>query len=179
MFLVGDSKRKFSIQIVVFFVACKDSIAHLTFNPRKKHDLWRFFTYHAVHYSFTHLLLNVVLQVKHFFVFKYKSFQNFSIFKPSPLEQKSLLECDRCFYFSNCQILIAVPLETEQGHFRMVIVYFIGVGFGAVGSMLFDTWNQTIIGSSAGVYSLLFSHLSQCFLVSCINVCFSISMYCI
>lgn len=83
----------FYIQIVVFFVACNDWIAILTFNPRKKHELWRFFTYYTVHFSLTHLLLNVILQVK---PFEFKFF--FLIFKPSPLQSKSFFKSGAFFF---------------------------------------------------------------------------------
>ncbi|XP_031618904.1 rhomboid-related protein 2-like [Contarinia nasturtii] len=108
------------VQVVVYFVACNVSIARLTFNPHLKTNIWRYFTYHSVHFNLTHLMLNVVLQV-----------------------------------------LIALPLETTEGHLRVLIVYFSGVVFGAIGSLLFNP-TQSIVGSSGGVFSLLFGHMSQC-----------------
>ncbi|XP_055301333.1 uncharacterized protein LOC129567960 isoform X4 [Sitodiplosis mosellana] len=50
------------VQVIVYFVACNDSIALLIFKPQKKYDLWRFITYHTIHFNLTHLLLNVALQ---------------------------------------------------------------------------------------------------------------------
>lgn len=46
----------------------------------------------------------------------------------------------------------------------MLVVYLSGVFFGAVGSLLLNP-TQSIVGSSGAVYSLLFSHISQCILV--------------
>lgn len=63
------------------------------------------------------------------------------------------------------QILVATPLETEQGHLKTFIVYIGGILFGALGSALFNP-TQAMIGASAGVYSLLISHISHCVLVS-------------
>lgn len=63
------------------------------------------------------------------------------------------------------QILVATPLETEQGHLKTFVVYFGGILFGALGSALFNP-TQAMIGASAGVYSLLISHISHCVLVS-------------
>lgn len=51
-----------------------------------------------------------------------------------------------------------------EGHFRVLLVYFSGVTFGAIGSLLLNP-TQAIVGSSGGVYSLLFSHISQSVLV--------------
>lgn len=69
------------------------------------------------------------------------------------------------FIVYNPQLLVATPLETEQGHLRTLFVYFGGILFGALGSALLDP-AQAMIGASAGVYSLLISHISHCVLVS-------------
>lgn len=81
----------------------------------------------------------------------------------------------KCFFpansdgFSNdlriFQIFVGLPLETEQGHFRVLLVFICGVICGAIGSMLINP-RQAIYGSSAAVYSLLFSHFSHCILVT-------------
>lgn len=62
------------------------------------------------------------------------------------------------------QIFIAIPLETEQGSFRTLLVYLGGILFGALGSMVFNP-TLSMVGASAGVYSLLMSHISHCILV--------------
>lgn len=62
------------------------------------------------------------------------------------------------------QLFVGLTLETEQGHLRTLFVYVCGILAGAVGSMLVNP-TQTIYGSSAAVYSLLFSNLSHCLLV--------------
>lgn len=66
-----------SDQVIIYFIACNDSIALLIFKPQRKYDLWRFITYHAVHFNLTHLLLNVALQVL-VVSFSNETFQNFS-----------------------------------------------------------------------------------------------------
>lgn len=63
------------------------------------------------------------------------------------------------------QLLVATPLETEQGHCKTLFVYLGGILFGALGSALFNP-SQAMIGASAGVYSLLISHISHSVLVS-------------
>lgn len=87
----SEFNRLLCIQIVVYFVACNNSIAILTFNPRQKHDLWRFFTYYTVHYNLIHLVVNVILQVKH--LISNERFQNpFFNVEPSPLPSEKLFE---------------------------------------------------------------------------------------
>lgn len=56
------------------------------------------------------------------------------------------------------QILLAIPLEFEQNHGRVAAVYFGGSVLGACGVMLFGP-HILVVGASAGVYSLLLSHL--------------------
>lgn len=63
------------------------------------------------------------------------------------------------------QLFIALPLETEVGHFRVFFVYFGGVFSGSLAaSMNNDGW--LMVGASSGIYSLLMSHLSHIYLVS-------------
>lgn len=69
------------------------------------------------------------------------------------------------------QILIAYPLELTEGHFRVMILYFSGIVSGSMGSSYVFDKRRAIVGSSAGVYSLLFGHLSQVILVSFIRNC--------
>lgn len=59
---------------------------------------------------------------------------------------------------------MATPLEMDQGHCRVLAVYFGGVLFGALGSALTNPL-QGVVGASAGVYSLLISHISHGILV--------------
>lgn len=61
------------------------------------------------------------------------------------------------------QILLAVPLEFEQNHGRIAVVYFGGSVLGACGVKLFGPQILTI-GASAGVYSLLLSHIPHIYL---------------
>lgn len=63
------------------------------------------------------------------------------------------------------QCLFAIPLEIEQGGLRTVAVYLWGVVFGALGACLLQP--QPMVGSSAGVYAILVSHLAHIYLVSC------------
>lgn len=62
------------------------------------------------------------------------------------------------------QLFIALPLETECGHFRTFCVYFYGVLSGSlVASVTNDAW--LMVGASSGIYSLLMSHISHILLV--------------
>ncbi|XP_055301330.1 protein rhomboid-like isoform X2 [Sitodiplosis mosellana] len=150
------------VQVIVYFVACNDSIALLIFKPQKKYDLWRFITYHTIHFNLTHLLLNVALQVLNSSIFQTKLFRIFQKFNRLHRKAHSMDTVTILFGFS-WQILIALPLETTEGHIRVLFVYFSGVAFGALGSLLLNP-TQAIVGSSGGIYSLLFSHISQCIL---------------
>ncbi|XP_050100507.1 protein rhomboid-like [Anopheles aquasalis] len=55
------------------------------------------------------------------------------------------------------QLLVAFPLETEQGHRRALLVYFSGVVAGGLGASVFEP--TLMVGASAGVYCLLMSHI--------------------
>uniref|UniRef100_A0A182VUU1 Rhomboid-like protein n=1 Tax=Anopheles minimus TaxID=112268 RepID=A0A182VUU1_9DIPT len=55
------------------------------------------------------------------------------------------------------QILVAFPLETEQGHGKVLFVYFSGTLAGALGASVFEP--TLMVGASAGVYCLLMSHI--------------------
>uniref|UniRef100_A0A182MC27 Rhomboid-like protein n=1 Tax=Anopheles culicifacies TaxID=139723 RepID=A0A182MC27_9DIPT len=55
------------------------------------------------------------------------------------------------------QILVAFPLETEQGHGKVLLVYFSGTLAGALGASVFEP--TRMVGASAGVYCLLMSHI--------------------
>ncbi|XP_055614393.1 protein rhomboid [Uranotaenia lowii] len=55
------------------------------------------------------------------------------------------------------QILVAFPLETEQGHGRVLLLYFAGVLAGGLGASVFEP--TMMVGASAGVYCLLMSHI--------------------
>lgn len=56
------------------------------------------------------------------------------------------------------QILLAIPLEFEQNHGRVAAVYFGGSILGGCGVMVFGP-KILVVGASAGVYSLLLSHI--------------------
>lgn len=62
------------------------------------------------------------------------------------------------------QLIISLPLETEQGHLRVLIVYFGGVLCGSLGASIFE--ESMMVGASSGVYSLLISHVPHIFMVS-------------
>ncbi|XP_058453513.1 rhomboid-related protein 2 isoform X2 [Malaya genurostris] len=55
------------------------------------------------------------------------------------------------------QIMVAFPLETEQGHATVLLVYFGGVLAGGLGASVFEP--TLMVGASAGVYCLLMSHI--------------------
>lgn len=69
------------------------------------------------------------------------------------------------------QIMISFPLETEQGHFRVFLVYFGGVLSGSLGASIFERF--LMVGASAGVYSLLMSHIPHIVIVSAISFFYS------
>ncbi|XP_041780179.1 protein rhomboid-like [Anopheles merus] len=55
------------------------------------------------------------------------------------------------------QLLVAFPLETEQGHGKVLLVYFAGIVAGGLGASVFEP--SLMVGASAGVYCLLMSHI--------------------
>jgi membrane associated rhomboid family serine protease len=62
------------------------------------------------------------------------------------------------------QIMVAFPLETEQGHLQVLLVYLFGILSGSLGASVFEP--TLMIGASAGVYSLLMSHIPHIVMVS-------------
>ncbi|XP_055683707.1 protein rhomboid-like [Lutzomyia longipalpis] len=56
------------------------------------------------------------------------------------------------------QIFLGIPLEYEQGHWRVFVVYFGGAVAGALGTSVFEP-SILLIGASAGIYSILMSHI--------------------
>ncbi|KAJ6646357.1 Protein rhomboid, partial [Pseudolycoriella hygida] len=88
----------------------------------------------------------------------------------SPVRRKEIwryfsynfLHSDAVHLFINVfiQLLVAFPLETEQGHWKVFVVYFIGVISGGIGASVFQP-DLLMVGASAGVYSLLISHISH------------------
>lgn len=63
------------------------------------------------------------------------------------------------------QSILGVPLEREQGPWRVALVYWLGAVFGALGTGVVSPGLQ-MLGASAGIYALLLSHLAQIWLVS-------------
>uniref|UniRef100_A0A182TGI3 Rhomboid-like protein n=1 Tax=Anopheles melas TaxID=34690 RepID=A0A182TGI3_9DIPT len=55
------------------------------------------------------------------------------------------------------ELLVAFPLETEQGHGKVLLVYFAGIVAGGLGASVFEP--SLMVGASAGVYCLLMSHI--------------------
>ncbi|XP_055641036.1 rhomboid-related protein 2 [Toxorhynchites rutilus septentrionalis] len=55
------------------------------------------------------------------------------------------------------QTMVSFPLETEQGHGNVLLVYFAGVLAGGLGASVFEP--TLMVGASAGVYCLLMSHI--------------------
>ena len=62
------------------------------------------------------------------------------------------------------QAIIGAPLEREQGSLRSAGVYF---GGAVLGALLTGVIHPTLlmVGASAGIYSILMSHLAQIILV--------------
>uniref|UniRef100_A0A1B0CGS4 Rhomboid-like protein n=2 Tax=Lutzomyia longipalpis TaxID=7200 RepID=A0A1B0CGS4_LUTLO len=56
------------------------------------------------------------------------------------------------------QIFLGIPLEYEQGHWRVFVVYFGGAVAGALGTSVFEP-SILLIGASADIYSILMSHI--------------------
>lgn len=70
--------------MAIYFVACNGSVTILIFKPQYKYEIWRYFTYHLIHFSLTHLALNMFLQVNlSFEAMCFSSFASFSIFSNS------------------------------------------------------------------------------------------------
>ncbi|KAL7303499.1 hypothetical protein TKK_0003666 [Trichogramma kaykai] len=61
------------------------------------------------------------------------------------------------------QLLLATPLEVEQGRLAVWTIYLGGGVCGALGASLLQP-NLYLVGASAGVYALLTSHLSHLYL---------------
>ncbi|CAO1352937.1 unnamed protein product [Diamesa hyperborea] len=61
------------------------------------------------------------------------------------------------------QLLISLPLETEQGRIRVLVIYVGGVLSGSLGASIFE--DSLMLGASSGVYSLLMSHIPHIFMV--------------
>jgi len=89
----------------------------LAFSPVRRIELWRYLTYALIHAGFTHLLINLILQ-----------------------------------------LAIALPLETEQGNFSVLLVYLGGVLSGSLAASCFPD-GSLMVGASSGIYSLLMSHV--------------------
>lgn len=60
--------------------------------------------------------------------------------------------------------MVAFPLETEQGHGRVLAVYGAGVVAGGLGASVFEP--TAMVGASAGVYCLLMSHIPHIVMVN-------------
>lgn len=63
------------------------------------------------------------------------------------------------------QLVIALPLETETGHFRTFFVYLGGIFGGSLAASV-ENDGLRMVGASSGIYSLLMSHLAHVYLVS-------------
>lgn len=62
------------------------------------------------------------------------------------------------------QLVIACPLETELGSFRVALVYLGGILSGSVAASV-SSDSSLMVGASSGIYALLTSHISQIYLV--------------
>ncbi|KAJ8681385.1 hypothetical protein QAD02_017172 [Eretmocerus hayati] len=61
------------------------------------------------------------------------------------------------------QLMLATPLEVEQGRFAVGTIYLGGGLCGALGASLLQP-SESLVGASAGVYALLTSHLAHLYL---------------
>lgn len=62
------------------------------------------------------------------------------------------------------QIVISFPLESEQGHFKVLLVYLGGILSGSLAASMSGD-NSLMVGASSGIYSLLMSHASHIIMV--------------
>ncbi|XP_029679865.1 protein rhomboid, partial [Formica exsecta] len=63
------------------------------------------------------------------------------------------------------QLVLATPLEVEQGRIGVATIYLGGGVCGALGASLLQP-SLYLVGASAGVYALLTSHLAHLYLVN-------------
>ncbi|XP_075152224.1 serine protease rhomboid 6 [Haematobia irritans] len=56
------------------------------------------------------------------------------------------------------QIVIAFPLETEQSHWKVAVIYIIGGFAGSLATLCLQP-QLSLMGASAGVYALLMTHI--------------------
>ncbi|XP_051159112.1 protein rhomboid-like isoform X2 [Leptopilina boulardi] len=61
------------------------------------------------------------------------------------------------------QLVLAMPLEIEQGRLAVIAIYLGGGACGALGASLLQP-SLLLLGASAGVYALLTSHLAHLYL---------------
>ncbi|GLG95002.1 Protein rhomboid [Gryllus bimaculatus] len=106
-------------QVCVFLWGGARTQMALLYNPHRRLELWRFFSYMLLHADPLHLALNVAIQ-----------------------------------------LVLATPLEYEQGHLRTGLVYLGGGIAGSLGTSMMEP-ELYIVGASAGVYALLISQLSN------------------
>jgi rhomboid-related protein 1/2/3 len=62
------------------------------------------------------------------------------------------------------QIVLGVLLELVHKWWRVLIIYFAGVRAGSLATSVVDP-DTYLAGASAGVYALIFAHLSTCLMV--------------
>jgi hypothetical protein len=62
------------------------------------------------------------------------------------------------------QVVLGIPLEMVHHWWRIMLIYFLGVIAGSLGTSISDP-TVYLVGASAGVYALMSAHLSSVILV--------------
>ncbi|KXJ83888.1 hypothetical protein RP20_CCG027953 [Aedes albopictus] len=151
-----------AIQICTYVFNSDRFYQLLIFNPVLQHEIWRFVTYTFLHANAVHLMLNVIIQVQIEVVGDHYYYMMAGNCYPT-LYDKRFIHFNHAYVVNIVsllhirQIIVAFPLETEQGHRPVLAVYFAGVIAGGMGASVFDP--TQMVGASAGVYCLLISHV--------------------
>ncbi|KAJ6633297.1 Protein rhomboid [Pseudolycoriella hygida] len=107
------------LQIILFYsVPIITMTVIFGYDPHRRHELWRYFTWTLVHSDYAHLWDSLEVQ-----------------------------------------IVLGVLTEIENGWHRTAVVYLSSVLGGALFTSVLDS-NEYELGSGAGIYGIIFSHLS-------------------
>lgn len=127
------------------------------YNPRKRHEAWRFVTYMFVHVGVMHLMMNLLVQ----------------LFLGTFLELGIMIACEldhsnpkhvifgsfkiKFFYSLNSFINF---LKIVHCWWRVALVYLSGVAAGSMGTSIASP-NIYLAGASGGVYALITAHVAS------------------
>ena len=119
--------------------------ASFAYNPNRRQEVWRFFTYMFLHADGYHIGFNCLLQV---------------------IVGEQITESSKADIDTIILLTTGIPLEMEQkalgwmGSVHVALLYFAGVVMGCLVSSLHNPC-QILVGASAGVYALIFGHLGK------------------